>query len=643
MAELLDLDSPETEGALGRRRSAAATGRELATKPIGELLLERGLVTAEQLREALVEQQRCGDPLGQILLARGWVRPLDFYGVLAEKFGLPFVNLLESPPDPARFEVARVEEYARLQYLPWNSSGESLTIAVAEPSEALFETLRERYGKATEFVITSRFDILWTIERLAGEAIRRRATYALWRQAPQLSARKILTWPQWIALCLAVAIWGLLVWRWPIGTLLATNAFLALFLALSFLLRSALVWRAWRGKRLETSRTPPDLVLAEAELPIYTILVPLYKDAAVVPVLARALRRLDYPRSKLDIKLVLEDDDLETIEACKRAGLEANVELIRVPPGQPRTKPKALNYALNFARGELLTIYDAEDIPEPGQLKRAVQVFTQAPPSLVCVQARLNYFNWDENWLTRLFTLEYSLWFDWYLPGLESLRIPIPLGGTSNHFHTKVLQQIGGWDPFNVTEDADLGLRFTQQGWRVATLDSTTYEEANSRVGNWIRQRSRWIKGYMQTYLVHMRHPVRLARRIGLRPFLGFQFFIGGAFIAPLSFLPLAALFCAWHLTEAPWIAALFPDWLWVISWSNLFVAGGGLCLFHMLAAWKRGMRALAWWALLLPVYYFLMSVAAYKGLWQLVRRPHYWEKTEHGLTRQDAVGLLAL
>jgi cellulose synthase/poly-beta-1,6-N-acetylglucosamine synthase-like glycosyltransferase len=255
----------------------------------------------------------------------------------------------------------------------------------------------------------------------------------------------------------------------------------------------------------------------------------------------------------------------------------------------------------------------------------------------------LNYFNWDENWLTRLFTLEYSLWFDWYLPGLESLNIPIPLGGTSNHFHTGVLRRLGGWDPFNVTEDADLGLRFTQHGWRVATLDSTTFEEANSRVGNWIRQRSRWIKGYMQTYLVHMRHPVRLVRRIGIRAFLGFQFFVGGAFVAPLSFLPLAALFCAWQITEAPWIPALFPDWLWLIALSNFLVAGIGLCLMHMWAAWKRGKRTLAWWALLLPVYYFLMSLAAYKGAWQLVRRPHYWEKTEHGLTRQDAVGLLAL
>ncbi len=641
MAELLSSESPETQQRLLGQGSTSAPA--IASKPIGELLIERGLLTPEQLREALDEQQQSRDPLGQILLARGWVRALDFYRLLAEKFGLPFVNLLESPPERGLFEADRVEEYSQLQYLPWSADGERMTIAVAEPSEPLFDALRERHGEQTQFVITSRFDILWTIQRMADEQIRQRATFALWSQTPELSARKIMTWAQWIALCVVVAIWGLLTWKWPTKTLLVTNAGLTVFLALSFLLRSALVWRAWRGTRLQTSRTPLDLALSDAELPIYTILVPLYKDAAVVSVLARALRRLDYPRSKLDIKLVLEDDDLETIQACKRAGLEANVELIRVPPGLPRTKPKALNYALSFARGELLTIYDAEDIPEPGQLKRAVQLFAQAPPSWVCVQARLNYFNWDENWLTRLFTLEYSLWFDWYLPGMESLNIPIPLGGTSNHFHTGVLRRLGGWDPFNVTEDTDLGLRFTQYGWRVATLDSTTFEEANSRVGNWIRQRSRWIKGYMQTYLVHMRHPVRLARRIGIRAFLGFQFFIGGAFVAPLSFLPLAALFCAWQITEAPWIAALFPDWLWLIALSNFLAAGIGLCLFHMWAAWKRGKRALAWWALLLPVYYFLMSLAAYKGAWQLVRRPHYWEKTEHGLTQQDAVGLLAL
>jgi len=643
MAGILESDRSLTKRCASRVEVAARNGRAGDTPRIGQMLVERGLLTPAQLEEALTEQQRTGDALGQILLARGWIRALDFYRVLAEHFRLPFVNLAEKPPDADLFDPTRVEEYARCQYLPWRRHEGSLRIAVAEPSEALFRALREQYGENTQFVVTSRFDILWTIQKLAGEQLKHQATLALWEQAPEFSARIILTWGQWIAFYLALSAWALAVWQWTRDTLLATNAVLTLYLTAAFLLRSMLVWRTWRVQQRQQSGPRPGTRLPEAELPVYSILVPLYRDAAVVPVLASALRKLDYPRAKLDIKLVLEDDDQETIEACKQAGLEANVELVRVPPGHPRTKPKALNYALSFARGEFVTIYDAEDVPEPSQLRRAVEAFRRMPTEVACLQARLNYFNWDENWLTRLFTLEYSLWFDWYLPGLESLDIPIPLGGTSNHFRTEVLRSLGGWDPFNVTEDADLGLRFTQQGWRVATLDSTTYEEANSRVGNWIRQRSRWIKGYIQTYLVHMRHPVRLARRLGAKGFLGFQFFIGGAFVAPLSFLPLATLFALWQLSPAPWIEALFPPWLWWFAAGNLILASIALCLFHMMAAWNRGRRALAWWALLLPLYYLLMSLAAYKALWQLVRRPHYWEKTEHGLTRHDAIRLLSL
>ncbi len=643
MADVLSAGERFSGGRFGPQGSFAVGDREAGRLPLGRMLVERGLLTPAQLEEALAEQRATGARLGQILLGRGWVRALDFYATLAEHFGLPFVNLLEAPPDPALFDFERIEEYARSLYLPWRRQRGALWIVVAEPSESLSGTLRARYGPDVEFAVTSRFDILWSVQRLGEPGLVHRATLDLWERAPELSARVILSWPQWIALYVALVLWLAAAWFWPRLTLLATNAALTLFLSSAFLLRVLLVWRAWRRRRGESSAKADELKLDEKDLPVYTVLVPLYRDAAVVPVLARALRRLDYPRGKLDIKLVLEDDDRETLEACKQAGLEANVELIRVPPGHPRTKPKALNYALQFARGDFVTIYDAEDVPEPLQLKQAVAAFRQGPPGVACYQARLNYFNWNENWLTRLFTLEYSLWFDWYLPGLESLGIPIPLGGTSNHFDARVLRALGGWDPFNVTEDADLGIRFTQRGWRVAMLDSTTFEEANSRVGNWIRQRSRWIKGYMQTYLVHMRHPIRLARSLGWKGLLGLQFFVAGTFLAPLSFLPLLLLFSMWLAGFDRWVDPLFPDWLWVFAAGNLVLAGVVLCVFHMMAAWRRGRRRLAIWALLLPLYYLLMSVAAYKGLWQLIRRPHYWEKTEHGLTRHDAAQLLSL
>src|SRR5664279_140422 len=262
---------------------------------------------------------------------------------------------------------------------------------------------------------------------------------------------------------------------------------------------------------------------------------------------------MDYPRSKLDIKLVLEADDAQTIEAAKALALEATFEIIRVPHSLPKTKPKACNYAIQMARGEYLTIYDAEDKPEPDQLKKAIVAFRKGGANTACVQARLNYFNAEENWLTRMFTLEYSLWFDMFLPALDRLSVPIPLGGTSNHFDLAKLRRVGAWDPFNVTEDADLGLRFAAMGYRVGIVNSVTYEEANSHLGNWIRQRSRWVKGYMQTWLVNMRDPIGLVRRVGVKGFLSLQFFVGGGILSGLAYpfmlIPFLLLF--WRRREA--------------------------------------------------------------------------------------------
>ncbi len=630
------MDGRSVENLLGDSRSLPAAA---SPARLGERLAEAGLIRPEQLEAALELQRWNGGRLGQLLIAEGWIRPLDFYRALAAHLGLPFVNLVEEPPEEALFEESRIEDYASRLYLPWRRSGESLTIAVAEPDEALLEDLRAALGLETEFVITSRLDILWSIQKLGWRRLARDAIFERALKTPEFSAREVLNRKQKIGLALlAMLLASGLAWK-PWAVLLALHGALAAFLLAGFLLRFLLVWGG-SGRLYRARVTAEELAAADPRpLPVYSVLVPLYRDAAVVPMLARALRSLDYPRSKLDIKLILEADDPGTIEACKKAGLEGNVELILVPPAPPRTKPKALNYALRFCRGQLVTIYDAEDIPEPDQLKKAALAFAKAPWEVVCLQARLNYFNWDENWLARMFTLEYSLWFDWYLPGLESTGIPIPLGGTSNHFRIEVIRAVGAWDPFNVTEDADLGLRFTMSGWRVGVLESTTLEEANTRVWNWIRQRSRWVKGYLQTWLVYMRQPWRTYRRLGWKGFLGLQAFIGGAVIGPLSFPPLAGLYIFWLATRTKAFDALFPDALLAVSLFLLLAGNGMLAYFHMLAAWQRGRPKLAFFAPLLPLYYLLMSVAAWKGVLQLIRKPHYWEKTEHGLTRVAVEG----
>jgi len=263
-----------------------------------------------------------------------------------------------------------------------------------------------------------------------------------------------------------------------------------------------------------------------------------------------------------------------------------------------------------------------------------VATFRNAAPDVACLQCRLNYFNRDENWLARMFTLDYTLWFDQILPGLERLNVPIPLGGTSNHFKTSVLRELHGWDPFNVTEDADLGIRLTQKGYRVGIVDSTTFEEASCHVGNWIRQRSRWIKGYMQTFLVHIRRPWHLVRTTGVLGLLGFIFFIGGTALSGLLNPLFWGLYLAWFVTSAADIDVLFPQALLFISLFNLLAGNGAFIYLSMLAPIRRGWLHLIPYSLTAFGYWVLISIAAYKGLWQLLRNPFYWEKTRHGVSR---------
>jgi cellulose synthase/poly-beta-1,6-N-acetylglucosamine synthase-like glycosyltransferase len=395
-----------------------------------------------------------------------------------------------------------------------------------------------------------------------------------------------------------------------------------------------LAYRAM-GTSLEIDVTAEDLgLLDDRELPVYTILVPVYREAKVFPILAKAIERLDYPKAKLDVKVLLEEDDLETIEVARKAGLPSYVDLLVVPRGEPKGKPKACNYGLIHAKGQYVVIFDAEDIPEPDQLKKAIVAFRKGDVRLACVQAKLNYFNRDQNLLTRWFTTEYSMWFDLFLPGLDASHAPIPLGGTSNHFPTARLRDLGAWDPFNVTEDADLGMRLYKRRWTTAVIDSTTYEEANSELYNWIRQRSRWVKGYIQTYLVHMRDPLRLYRQIGLRAFISFQFVVGGTFfgylVNPLYWL----LTVAWFLFHWGIVNQIFPAPIFYLGAIGLYLGNFAFTYLNVAGCLRREYYDMVKYALLSPVYWAFMSVAAWKGFLQLFYRPSYWEKTEHGLYR---------
>jgi cellulose synthase/poly-beta-1,6-N-acetylglucosamine synthase-like glycosyltransferase len=404
--------------------------------------------------------------------------------------------------------------------------------------------------------------------------------------------------------------------------------------------------------------------LRDAELPIYTILVPLYKEANIANSIVSSLGRLDYPPECLDIKLLLEEDDQATIDAVRRISIDERYELIVVNNALPKTKPKACNHGLARARGQFCVIYDAEDQPEPDQLKKAVYAFRHVDRKVICLQAKLNYRNPRQNCLTRWFTIEYTMWFDFLLPGLWRLGAPIPLGGTSNHFRTDVLHNLNGWDPFNVTEDCDLGIRICKAGYKTAVLESTTWEEANSDLRNWINQRSRWMKGFFQTHIAHMRRPGHLVWSIGLWRSLCFWLSVGAVSATQVLNLVFWAIsVCllvllasdvisgrgAWEVVSGHrneyrlawkllyWGPGESPFWsgvsiaLFALG-CVLFLANGLFIAINALACFKRGNLDLICYAVLSPLYWLLMSVAACKGFVQLFTRRFYWEKTVHGL-----------
>ncbi len=343
------------------------------------------------------------------------------------------------------------------------------------------------------------------------------------------SAMTVITPPQVLVLLLLLLGWGAGLFFLRLTMVTLTLGLVTLLYIFGFITSGILASSAYTkasGEKIEE-----EVIQALDSLPVswpsYTILCPLFKETAVVPQFVEAIKALNYPPEQLQVLLLTEEIDKETRIALYEMRLPAHFEILTVPAGTPQTKPRACNFGLLQARGQFIVIFDAEDKPEPYQLKKAVLTFANHGPEIACVQAKLNYYNSGQNLLTHWFTAEYSTWFDIMLPGLQRSGLSLPLGGTSNHFRTEVLRALGGWDAFNVTEDCDLGLRISQYGLKTAVLDSTTYEEATSRAKTWLFQRSRWIKGYMQTYLVHMRHPLRMLLRGQLRKFFSLQLVVG--------------------------------------------------------------------------------------------------------------------
>lgn len=424
-------------------------------------------------------------------------------------------------------------------------------------------------------------------------------------------------------------------------TLVGIIALLTVFYFVDLLFNLFLVFRNF-AKTPEISISSEDLSLAvdrKIQWPTYTILCPLYKEGNVLPQFISAIERLDYPKNKLQVLLLLEEDDKKTIRTARLMNLPRFVNIVIVPNSLPKTKPKALNYGLRKSVGKFTVIYDAEDIPEPLQLKKIVLAFDKSVNDTVCIQAKLNFYNPHQNLLTKIFTAEYSLWFDLVLTGLQSLRAPIPLGGTSNHFRTSDLLKLKGWDSFNVTEDCDLGMRIAKKGMHTAIVNSTTLEEANSSILNWFGQRGRWIKGYMQTYLVHIRNPKSFEGKNSFKHLVIFQLIVGGKIFSMLInpiLWAVTIIYFTFRAQTGSFIESFFPGPIFYMGVISLFFGNFLYLYYYMIGAAKRGHFGLIKYSFFVPLYWLAMSVSAWSALYRIITSPYYWAKTKHGLHLKD-------
>jgi cellulose synthase/poly-beta-1,6-N-acetylglucosamine synthase-like glycosyltransferase len=558
-------------------------------------------------------------------LSSGGDGEASVYRDRARRLGLPFAPVVRLGRGTAvDIEAVRQGTFAM--------SAEADRAAYVAPQEATiakiadwlvtYRLARSRLSVATPAAIRSAL-IEAGAAGFVDNAIRRLA-----RLHPHLSAAQVITTRQLAAgLVLAAGI-GLAFQAVPTATLIAINLIGALFFFGVSVLRFVAAGLA-SGRRLVAQVFAPQ---EDDEVPVYTVLVPMFHEAGMVRELVAALDRIDWPRDRLDIKLIVEAADPVTAATARATADRAPYEVVVVPSLGPQTKPKALAFALPFARGEYVTVYDAEDRPHPRQLREAYAAFSRSAPDVACLQSPVVIDNREAGILARLFAVEYAALFDGLLPALAELGLPLPLGGTSNHFRRAALDAVGGWDPFNVTEDADIGLRLARFGYRVATLDLPTLEEAPAALVPWFRQRTRWFKGWMQTWLVHMRQPMRLVAELGWRGFLGFNLIATGiivsALIHPVYLATLIAM--ATNPLRLWGDGGLFACSVIGVNLFNLFAGYLAASVLAMRALALRGQAAEARVLILLPVYWLLMSLASYRALLQLAMRPHHWEKTPH-------------
>jgi cellulose synthase/poly-beta-1,6-N-acetylglucosamine synthase-like glycosyltransferase len=597
----------------------------IALPPELAVLASQGF-SPEVLANALGAKSRTAGPLAQ-LLSEGSITEEVYYHALADYLGCQYYS--GDPPLARSFDVVKGLRCG-VGRLERSSLGPQIVFA-PHPQfvRRLIEATYSGTIRSGSFVLTSPKRFASLVHSYYGSEL---LEVALGRLPTSLTAREGMTGFQTVAV--------------------GTTAILALLLGIVDFdvlqaLSSAVLWFIFSAsvvlRSMAAVANGPEILraeLTEDKLPNYTVVVALYREADVVEHLVRAIDAFDYPKSKLDVKLVVEQRDVETLARIVELRLPSRYEIVVAPSGKPQTKPRALNIALSSARGELIVVYDAEDIPAPDQLRLAASHFA-IDDGLDCLQARLAIRNHGESWLSKLFAIEYAILFDVINPGLCALNLPIPLGGSSNHFRVRSLVGVGAWDEWNVTEDADLGVRLARFGYQVKALNSDTWEEAPYEFGNWFRQRVRWQKGWMQTLVVHSRRPIYFWRDLGPRRSLAATTLIVGAIFGCL-FWPAFAVGTIWRAVTVgqgemlPW-REMSDVFTYILALSGVWT----ILLPAVIAAKFRHLKVTVSVLLLLPVYYLLVSAATWVAMLDLALRPHYWAKTAHGRSRQGSTSLI--
>ncbi|MFN0113623.1 MAG: glycosyltransferase [Paracoccaceae bacterium] len=613
---------------------AGASGQP-GRQRLGQILVGAGRLDPEALSQACALQSRHDARLGEILVARGWVREEDVTRALCAQWQAGEVDPVADPPDARLIDAAGgpADCLAR-GFLPWRRLAGGTVVVTARP---------DRFAADCERLPAALAPFLMAIapERaIEAATLSRRRTVLARRAETRLDAAESCRAGEdgagspVVAASLAAAagfaiaapaLAGQLTVLWAILTLLLSTLLKTAATVAS--LRGAGRSAAWTG----LLRNPARLSDPPARLPTVSVIVPLFREADIAGRLIARLGRIDYPRELLDILLVVEADDRPTREALGRAELPLWMRVAVLPEGRPRTKPRALNFGLDLCRGSIVGVWDAEDAPEPSQLHDVVRHFGRAGPELACVQGVLDFYNHRRNWLSRCFAVEYAAWFRVMLPGLARLGLVVPLGGTTLFFRRTTLVALGGWDAHNVTEDADLGLRLARRGYRTDIIRTVTEEEPNARALPWIRQRSRWLKGYAMTWAVHMRHPARLWRELGTWRFLGVQVLLLGTVS---QFVMAPVLWAYWGLA----LGGVGPMASGGLGWTlaALFLASEVVnIVMGSLGVGRARHLDLLKWVPTLVAYFPLGTCAAAKALYEMAARPFYWDKTAHGVMDQ--------